>query len=80
MPNPTSFQRHPSLIALGEAIRELRKEQGISQEKLALLADIDRGYIGRVERGQNNVAILTLIKIAKALNIEVAQLVKKARL
>jgi len=41
--------------------------KGLSQEHLAHQADIDRSYLGRVERGDNNVAILTLVRIANAL-------------
>ena len=58
----------------------IRKEQGVSQEKLAFLAGIDRSYIGRVERGDNNVAILTLQKIAMALEISLSSLLEKAEL
>ena len=52
----------------------------MSQEKLALNAEVDRAYMGRVERGDNNVAILTLAKIAKALGVSVAKLAAKAKL
>jgi len=61
-------------------IREIRLAKGISQENLALLAEVDRSYVGRVERGDNNVAILTLAKLAKALGISVAKLMQKAKL
>jgi transcriptional regulator with XRE-family HTH domain len=44
------------------------------------MAEVDRSYVGRVERGDNNVAILTLAKLAKALGISVAKLVQKAKL
>lgn len=58
----------------------MRKELGISQEKLALAAEVDRSYLGRVERGDNNVAMLTLVKIAQGLNTTVTQLVTEANL
>jgi len=61
-------------------IREARLTKGISQENLALLAEVDRSYVGRVERGDNNVAVLTLAKLAKALGISVAKLMQKAKL
>jgi len=51
VPNTSGQRQHPALAALGDAIRRVRKKQGISQERLALLAEIDRSYIGRVERG-----------------------------
>ena len=79
MPNLTQHRQHPSLVALGETIRSVRVDRGISQENLALLADVDRTHVGRVERGDNNVAFLTLKKLADALEISVAQLMKKAK-
>jgi transcriptional regulator with XRE-family HTH domain len=52
----------------------------MSQEKLALLSEIDRSYVGRVERGDNNVAVLTLVRLANALQISVAELMLEAKL
>ena len=80
MPNPSKNRQSPPLIALGKAIRDLRTQKGISQENLALMAEVDRSYVGRVERGDNNVALLTLMKLAKALGISVSKLMQKARL
>jgi len=80
VPNPSRNRQSPPLIALGRVIRETRLSKGISQENLALLAEVDRSYVGRVERGDNNVAILTLAKLAKALGISVAKLMQKAKL
>jgi len=67
-------------VALGDAIREARLAQGISQEKLALLADVDRSYLGRIERGDNNVATLTLLRIANALDMTMSKLLHRADL
>jgi transcriptional regulator with XRE-family HTH domain len=80
MPNLTKSRQDPSLIALGMAIRHVRKQKGVSQEKLALMAGIDRSYIGRVERGDNNVALLTLQKIAQALQVSLSALMDVAGL
>ena len=80
VPNLTQQRQHPALIALGEAIRRVRLKQEISQEKLALMAGVDRSYVGRVERGDNNVAILTLLKIAQALDVSLKDLMKEAKL
>lgn len=80
MPNLSKQRQNPALIALGSAIRDIRKQKGVSQEKLALLAEIDRSYMGRIERGDNNVAVLTLMKIGQALNISVAELMSNAGL
>lgn len=60
-------------MALGERIRELRQKQGISQEGLAALAGIDRSYMGCIERGEKNITIKSLFKIADALNLNASQ-------
>jgi transcriptional regulator with XRE-family HTH domain len=80
MPNLSRNRQDPVLVALGEAIRRLRLSKDISQEKLALLAEVDRSYVGRVERGDNNVAVLTLARLASALDISIAKLMKEAGL
>jgi transcriptional regulator, XRE family len=54
---------------IGNRIRELRKKEGISQEKLAFKADLDRTYIAGVESGKRNVSVKTLKKILDALGI-----------
>ncbi len=53
---------------VGERIRELRAGAGLSQEKLALAADLDRTYIASVENGRRNISIVNLEKIVKALD------------
>jgi len=54
----------------GNKIREIRKQQGVSQEGLADLADLDRTYIGGIERGIRNPSLRNIGKIAKALKIK----------
>jgi ribosome-binding protein aMBF1 (putative translation factor) len=80
MPNLSRNRQDPVLVALGEAIRRVRLSKDIFQEKLALLAEVDRSYVGRVERGDNNVAVLTLARLAGALDISIAKLMKEAGL
>lgn len=80
MPNLSRNRQDPALVALGEAIRRVRQEQDMSQEKLALLAEVDRSYVGRVERGDNNVAVLTLKRLADALGITMTELMAEAQL
>ncbi len=80
MPNLSRNRQDPTLVALGRAIKRIRLSKEISQERLALLAEVDRSYVGRVERGDNNVAILTLVKLAYALDISVAKLMQEAKL
>jgi len=80
MPNLSQNRQDPILVALGGAIRRIRLSKDISQEKLALLAEVDRSYVGRVERGDNNVAILTLSRLANALGVSISNLLKEADL
>ena len=61
---------------IGWNLRRLRVTQGLSQERLALAAGIDRAYVGRVERGSENVTITTLEAMATALSVPVADLLK----
>jgi len=53
--------------AFGDRVRQLRKTQRLSQEALAELADLDRTYVGGVERGERNVALLNIWRLADAL-------------
>ncbi len=59
---------------LGWNLRRLRVERGLSQERLALAARIDRAYAGRIERGKENVTISVLEALATTLNVAVAEL------
>ncbi|MCC5016052.1 helix-turn-helix domain-containing protein [Legionella sp. 31fI33] len=68
------MNKDPWLVKLGDQIREVRKAHGFSQEAIASEAGIDRSYMGGVERGERNIAALNLIKLAKALNVEVGEL------
>ena len=54
---------------VGNRIKELRKEEGISQEKLALKAELDRTYVAGVESGKRNLSIKSLEKILIALDV-----------
>ncbi|MBX3576360.1 MAG: helix-turn-helix transcriptional regulator [Rhizobiaceae bacterium] len=59
---------------LGWNLRKLRVGKGLSQERLALAAGIDRAYTGRVERGQENVTIDSVQAFANALDVPIADL------
>ena len=74
MDNPKLQDDQIFLEQLGSRIRELRSDIGLSQEKLSFECDLDRTYIGSVERGERNIAALNLKKISKALNISVSEL------
>ncbi len=71
--------KHPNLVKIGKTIREARLAQDISQEKLADIANLGRTYMGRIERGEQNLSIQNLIKIAKALKVEVGELVPRIK-
>ena len=62
---------------VGLNIRKYREKKGWSQEQLAFEADLHRAYIGQIERGEKNIGLINLEKIAKALNIELDNLLKK---
>ncbi|MFY0677559.1 MAG: helix-turn-helix transcriptional regulator [Neptuniibacter sp.] len=61
--------RDKQLVAFGQRIRAIRKEKGLSQESLAALADIDRSYMGHIERGEKNITLTKIYQIAKALDV-----------
>lgn len=65
------------LVLFGLRLRELRKQKNISQEKLALLSEIARSYLGEVERGKRNIALINIYKLAHALDVEPSELLKK---
>jgi transcriptional regulator with XRE-family HTH domain len=58
----------------GSRIREIRKQRKLSQETLALACTLDRTYIGGVERGERNISIINIHKIAEALGVDVKEL------
>lgn len=72
-----SSEQNAYLKKMGLSIRQARRKKGLSQEALALVADLDRSYIGGVERGERNVSIINLKKIADALKVTIPQLLKK---
>lgn len=65
-------------INLGIAILQLRKLQGLSQERLALEADIDRRYMSDVENGKRNISLDIIERIASRLGMEVSELLRHA--
>ena len=61
------------LSKFGRRIRELRKQQGLTQEKLAERAGLHHTYVGAIERGEQNVSLKNIAKIAQALGVEVGE-------
>lgn len=67
-------------MRLGAAIRARRKELGVSQEDLAIDCGVERSNMGKIERGENNLSILNLVRIAEALNANAADILADAGL
>jgi transcriptional regulator with XRE-family HTH domain len=63
---------------LGHAVVNRRRELGLSQEKLAFDSQLDRTYISSVERGRRNPSLLTLARIATALQLPLSGLIARA--
>ncbi len=62
------------LVRFGNRVRQLRKKKGLSQEALALEANLDRSYVGGVERGERHISLENIDKLARALGVSPASL------
>jgi transcriptional regulator with XRE-family HTH domain len=60
----------------GAAVRQLRKDRGLSQEGLAASAGIDRAYMGGLERGRRNPSLTTVARVARGLGMPMSELIK----
>ena len=79
MPRVSSkFDQDGMLAAFGVAIRVRRKAANLSQETLADLAEIDRSHMGKIERGERNVTLLNIARIARALSVSPSDLLEDA--
>lgn len=72
--NTWHMKKEPALIQFGKKLREERQKRGLSQEKLAELAEVNRNYIGIIERAEKSVTLRNIVKIAKALKMRVNDL------
>lgn len=61
-------------ILFGKKLTQLRKERGWSQEQLALESGLARSYLGGIERGQRNIALLNISRLAETLNVSASEL------
>jgi transcriptional regulator with XRE-family HTH domain len=70
--------RSQAHAALGAAVRQLRAERGLSQERLALESGLDRTYVGGIERGERNPSYSSLLRLADALGVRLSELITHA--
>ena len=69
--------KEPDILArFGERVRQLRKISGLSQEQFAGRCELDRTYIGGVERGERNVSLRNITVIAQALGVSISEMMK----
>ena len=61
-------------VRFGKALRQRRNKLGVSQEAFADMCELDRTYIGGIERGERNVALVNIEKLAKTLRISISEL------
>ena len=73
---PPPEERQPILLAFGAAVRQCRRDKGFSQEAFADECGIDRSYMGGVERGERNIALVNVEKIITALGIQPSEVFK----
>ena len=73
-------KRSAVTIAFGRAVREVRVERLFAQEAFAAHAGMDRSYYGAIERGEFNVSLDTMVKLAAGLDTTVSQLLRRAGL
>lgn len=66
----------PELIAFGQAVRTHRKALGYSQEAFGEVCGIDRSYMGGIERGEHNLALVNILKIIRALQLQPSEFFK----
>lgn len=64
-------------IQFGQLVRKYRKERNMSQEQLALLCNMDRSYLGRIERGEVNPTLEKIYELADSLSLEAKDLLPK---
>jgi transcriptional regulator with XRE-family HTH domain len=63
-----------TLLQFGKRVRDERTKRGLSQERLGELAKVHRTYVGMIERGEKNITLTNIEKVARALNLEIKQL------
>lgn len=81
MPRLSSkVDKDKKLVRVGAAVRARRKELGLSQEALATTSGVERSNMGKIERGENNLSVLNLARIAEALDCKAADILIAANI
>lgn len=80
MPISSRHANDPALLALGAAIRRCRQARGVSQEELAHRSAVDRSYMSSIERGGQNPGVLTVVRVAHAMDMTMTELMAEAEL
>ncbi len=73
------MEKDRDLLALGREIRRHRDAKGLSQEELAALAGFNRNYVGFIERAERSPRVTTIFRIARALGLHPAELLREMR-
>lgn len=76
MPSTVALPSLDPRLLFGRRVSMLRKERGMSQEQLALESGLARSYLGGVERGQRNIALLNIVRLSEALGCTPSELMK----
>ena len=75
---PASSKKSPVAQAIGKVLRQKRAEAGLTQERFAELVDLSKNYVGNLERGEYEISVTTLHRIAKAVNMKASDLLRMA--
>ena len=75
--SPKSYKDKSIEQSLGQILRQLRYERGLSQEELALESGYHRTYISQLERGLKNPSLLTIFQLAKVLEVKPSEIVER---
>jgi len=70
--------RSEAHAAYGHALRHIRTERGLSQERVAHLADLDRSYVSGIERGERHPSLANILKLTAVLGVNVSELAARA--
>ncbi len=80
MRKPFRKTRREVLLRFGHAVRERRLALGMSQEELADACNLDRSYVGGVERGERNVSLLNIASLSEGLQLSISELLRQSEM